>query len=179
LHHLHQRRRRLLRDDSGLLRLLHGHDEGRLHLLRHDERHARLLRLLSQVGFIGTNDQSPALLAGDFSFRMTHCLSFIAIIISGVETQIVSNSREIHQGPDEIALISTIPIEFVGIALDFGSDRVNDVLAIEPPPWSCCRPFVMESEDDLPDYPSLLLLIFPFSGRARFPRTSGRRPIIA
>ena len=48
LHHLHQRRQGLLRDDPGLLRLHGHHDEGRLHLLRDDEQHARLLRLLNQ-----------------------------------------------------------------------------------------------------------------------------------
>ena len=46
LHHLHQRRRQVLRDDPGLLRLHGRHDEGRLHLLRDDEQHAGLLRLL-------------------------------------------------------------------------------------------------------------------------------------
>jgi hypothetical protein len=35
-----------LRHDPGVLRLHVGHDEGRLHLLRDDERHARLLQLL-------------------------------------------------------------------------------------------------------------------------------------
>ena len=47
LHDLHQRRQGLLRDDPGLLRLLRSHDEGRLHLLHDDERHAGLLRLLT------------------------------------------------------------------------------------------------------------------------------------
>ena len=46
LHHLHQRRQRVLRDDPGLLRLHDGHDEGRLHLLHDDEQHAGLLLLL-------------------------------------------------------------------------------------------------------------------------------------
>ena len=34
LHHLHQRRREVLRDDPGLLRVHDGHVQGRLHLLR-------------------------------------------------------------------------------------------------------------------------------------------------
>ncbi len=46
LHHLHQRRRKVLRDDPGLLRLHGRHDEGRLHLLHDDEQHAGLLRHL-------------------------------------------------------------------------------------------------------------------------------------
>ena len=45
-HHLHQRRQEVLRDDPGLLRLPDTHDQGRLHLLRDDEQHPRLLRLL-------------------------------------------------------------------------------------------------------------------------------------
>ena len=36
----------VLRDDPGLLRLHGLHAQGRLHLLRDDEQHARLLRLL-------------------------------------------------------------------------------------------------------------------------------------
>jgi len=48
LHHLHFRRREVLRDDSGLLRLHDGHDEGRLHLLRDDEQHRRLLLLMAE-----------------------------------------------------------------------------------------------------------------------------------
>jgi hypothetical protein len=35
----------VLRDDPVLLRLHEHHDEGRLHLLPHDEQYARLLRL--------------------------------------------------------------------------------------------------------------------------------------
>jgi len=46
LHHLHQRRRQVLRDDSGMLRVHVGHDEGWLHLLRDDEQHPGLLLLL-------------------------------------------------------------------------------------------------------------------------------------
>ena len=47
VHHLHQRRQGLLRHDPGVLRLHVRHDEGRLHLLRDDEQHAGLLRLLN------------------------------------------------------------------------------------------------------------------------------------
>jgi hypothetical protein len=46
LHHVHERRQGVLRDDSGMLRLpvpVHG---SRLHVLRLDGRNARLLRLL-------------------------------------------------------------------------------------------------------------------------------------
>jgi hypothetical protein len=43
--HLHQWGQGLLRDDSGVLRLLVLDDEGGLRLLRDDERHAGLLLL--------------------------------------------------------------------------------------------------------------------------------------
>jgi hypothetical protein len=45
--------------------------------------------------------------------------------------------------------------------------------------WSWGRPFVKESEDDLPVDRLLLLLTFPFFGRERFPRTLGPCPILA
>ena len=47
LHHLHLRRPEVLRDDPGVLRLHGVHAQGRLHLLRHDEQHPGLLRLLT------------------------------------------------------------------------------------------------------------------------------------
>jgi hypothetical protein len=46
VHDLHQRCRGLLCDDSVVLRLHDGHDEGRLHLLHDDEQHAGVLRQL-------------------------------------------------------------------------------------------------------------------------------------
>ena len=45
LHHLHQRRQGMRGHDSGLLRVLRVDDEGRLHLLHDDERHAGVLLL--------------------------------------------------------------------------------------------------------------------------------------
>jgi len=46
LHHLHQRRQGLLRDDSGLLRMHEHDDEGRLYVLRDDEQDSGLLQVL-------------------------------------------------------------------------------------------------------------------------------------
>ncbi len=56
MHDLHQRRPRLQRHDSGLLRLHDSHDEVGLHLLHDDERHASLLRLL--IGSIARGNRA-------------------------------------------------------------------------------------------------------------------------
>jgi hypothetical protein len=48
LHHVHERRRQMLRDDSSVLHLLLAHDGRWLHVLSDDEQHAGLLlRMLS------------------------------------------------------------------------------------------------------------------------------------
>jgi hypothetical protein len=50
--HVHEWRQGLLRDDSGLLRLLRQHDEGWLHLLHDDEWHAGLLLLINRIAAV-------------------------------------------------------------------------------------------------------------------------------
>jgi hypothetical protein len=56
------KRQGLLRDDSGLLRLLRQHDEGWLHLLHDDEWHAGLLLLIDGITAVNraTTQRSPS-----------------------------------------------------------------------------------------------------------------------
>jgi hypothetical protein len=63
---MHKRRSGQLRDDSSVLRVYDGHDEGWLHLLRLDEQHAGLLLLLRSIarrsrpfGAKGAGTRSP------------------------------------------------------------------------------------------------------------------------
>ena len=72
---MHERRQGLLRDDSGLLRLLRQHDEGWLHLLYDDEWHAGLLLLIDRIAVVNsaTTRTSPLGFSGSVSSDQCHC----------------------------------------------------------------------------------------------------------
>ncbi len=82
---MHERRQGLLRDDSGVLRLLREHDEGRLQLLHDDERHARLLLLIKAIGLIDewSDPEEPPRLFWVFFLR--NLVSFVMNLINSIE----------------------------------------------------------------------------------------------
>jgi hypothetical protein len=71
---VHERRPRLLCDDSGELRLYDGHDPGGLRLLRLHEQYASLLQLLSQP-FTATQCKASVVSAIVIKAAYSSCMS--------------------------------------------------------------------------------------------------------